>query len=63
MTNYHWQAVSRGPSGPVKVYYKPIRKDGKHLVTYCYHRRIRKLITADELAELKANDGFSVIRH
>ena len=61
MTNYHWKAVSEGPSGPLLVKVAKQRKDGKHLVTYCYQRTIRKLETAETVAELRSDPDYRVI--
>lgn len=59
--NYHWQAVSQGPSGPLKVRIGNQRKDGKYLVTYCYQRTIRKLETQARVDEIRADDDYRII--
>lgn len=61
MTNYHWKAVSTPPSGPVTVKVGKQRKDGKHLVTLCYQRTLRKLMTPEQVQEYRDDDGYRVI--
>ena len=54
------------PSNPYEkdtnVYVSRPRKDGKHLVTFCYYsRRIRKLLTREQVRTYEDTDGYVVI--
>jgi len=46
---------------PVNIWVKPARKDGKHLVTLCFHqRKLRKLFTPEQIAEYCNDDSYNV---
>ena len=47
---------------PVNVWVKPARRDGKHLVTLCYHaRKLRKLMTPEQVQEYRDDNSYNVI--
>ena len=46
---------------PVNIWVKPVRRDGKHLVTLCFHaRKLRKVMTPAQIDEYRDDPGYSV---
>ena len=47
---------------PVNIWVKPARRDGKHMVTLCFHaRKLRKVLTPAQIDEYRNNPGYKVI--
>ena len=47
---------------PVNVYVKPARRDGKHLVTLCFHaKKLRKIMTPEQVEVYRNDAGYTVI--
>lgn len=46
---------------PVNIWVKPVRKDGKHLVTFCYHtRKIRQIMRPGEIDKYRNDPSYNV---
>ena len=56
-----WDDLSKPTGRPTNVYAKA-RKDGKYSVTLCFAaRKLRKIFTAEQLAEYQNDDSYNVI--
>ena len=57
-------SISDSPNDkPVNIWVKPARKDGKHLVTLCFHaRKLRKIMSAAQIDEYRNNPLFRVMQ-
>ena len=56
-------SISEKPNNaPVNIWVKPVRRDGKHLVTLCFHaRKLRKVMTPAQIDEYRDNPKYRVI--